>query len=307
MQNHTPARTRASWMRGLCVCAMGAALALSAACGRTASKGGKPRQTVRLACVNTAEAIATTHLAKAVLEQKLGYDVKLVMVGASASFKSVADGRCDAFLDAWLPATHSADMKRYGAGLVDLGTLFKGARIGLVVPDYAPGKTIGDLGRFRKEYGGTIIGIDAEAGIMVTTHKAMRTYGLRYHLVAAGVQGMPAALEAAIRERRPIVVTGWEPHWTFARWKLRFLEDPRHVYGRTEDIHILARRGLEKDLPEAAVFLGRYRLDGAQLDTLLLMVRNDPEKPLSAAISWMRQHPRLIDGWIGAAAAGKAR
>ncbi len=282
-------------------------LASASACVRKASSDKKPKPVVRLACVDSAEAIATTHLAKAVLEQKLGYDVKLVMVEASAAFESVADGRSDAFLDAWLPVTHMSFTKRYGTRLVDLGTLFRGARIGLLVPDYAPGKTIGDLGRFRREYGGTIVGIGADAGIMVTTHKAMRAYGLRYHLVAAGVQGMPAALEAAIREKRPIVVTGWEPHWTFARWKLRFLEDPRHVYGRAEDIHIVARLGFEKDMPDAAAFLERFRLDRAQLDTLLLMIRNDPEKPLSAAMSWMRQHPRLIDDWIGAAAAKKAR
>lgn len=306
MQDHSPAKTRASWMRGLCVCAVGAALALSAACGRTASKREKPRQTVRLACVNSADAIAVTHLAKAVLERKLGYDVKLAMLDPASAFESVAEGRSDAFLDAWLPHTHAVYMRRYRRRIIDLGTLFKGARIGLVVPDYAPGKTISDLRRLAGPYGGRIIGIDAGAGIMVSARKAIRTYGLPYDLVPTGLQGMPAALESAIRRHEPIVVTGWNPHWTFARWKLRFLEDPSHVFGRTEDIHVIAGKGFDGRRPRAAAFLARYRLDGPQLDSLLLMIRDDPEQPLAAAEEWMRTHPKLVDFWIGGSAASKA-
>lgn len=66
---------------------------------------------------------------------------------------------------------------------------------------------------------------------------------------------MTAALDTAIENEEPIVVTGWEPHWMFAKYDLKFLEDSEGAYGDSEDIHILARKGFSDDMPKATKFL----------------------------------------------------
>ncbi len=306
MPAKAPSKVPVALKRLLLFCGACAVLLSATSCGRSAPEAEKPVPVIRIACLRSAEAIGITHLATAVLEDKLGYDVKLDMLDPPDAFRSLAAGRDDVLLDAWLPVTDAAYMKRYRNKLVDLGTVCIQARIGLVVPDYAPGKTIGDLRRYRKEYGGRIVGIQAGTGMMVMTRTAIRKYGLRYRLVPASASDTVKALESAIRNHRPVVVTGWRPHWTFGRWTLRFLEDPGNVYGPGEAIHAVARSGFADAMPKAAAFLRRFRLDGAQADDLLLAVHADPEQPLAVARTWMREHPQLVDGWIGQQPAPKA-
>lgn len=305
MRAHAPSKLPVTVTRLLALCAACALLAVAASCGRSARKAEKPAPVIRIACFRSAEAIGITHLATAVLEDRLGCDVKLDMLDPPAAFRSLARGRNDVLLDAWLPVTDAPYMKRYRKELVDLGAVCPQARIGLVVPDYAPGKTVGDLRRYGKEYGGRIVGIKAGTGMMIMTRKAIRKYGLRFRLVAASASDAAKTLESAIRDRRPVVVTGWRPHWTFARWKLRFLEDPGNVYGPAEAIHVVARAGFPKAMPGAAAFLRRFRMDDAQVDDLLLAVHDDPEQPLAAARTWMRKHTALVEKWVGSPPAPK--
>ena len=66
---------------------------------------------------------------------------------------------------------------------------------------------------------------------------------------------MTAALDDAVKNEEPIVVTGWRPHWKFSRWDLRILEESEEVYGETEKIHNIGRLGLAEDKPEVYSFL----------------------------------------------------
>lgn len=53
------------------------------------------------------DGIAVTHLAAAVLEDKLGYEVVLDLAEPSKNYASVASGEQDVYLNAWLPFTQS--------------------------------------------------------------------------------------------------------------------------------------------------------------------------------------------------------
>ena len=63
----------------------------------------------------------------------------------------------------------------------------------------------------------------------------------------------------AIRNEEWIAVTGWTPHWMFARWDLKYLEDPEGVFGEAEEIHTLTRVGLKEDMPEVYAFLDNFQ------------------------------------------------
>ena len=63
---------------------------------------------------------------------------------------------------------------------------------------------------------------------------------------------MTAVLKRAVDEHQWIVVTGWTPHWMFTRFKLKFLEDPKGIFGKAETITAIARKGFGEQHPFVA-------------------------------------------------------
>ena len=57
---------------------------------------------------------------------------------------------------------------------------------------------------------------------------------------------MTTALSKALKDKEEIIVTGWSPHWKFAKYDLKYLEDPKGVYGGEETINTFVRKGLKK-------------------------------------------------------------
>ncbi|MDN5352170.1 MAG: glycine betaine/proline transport system substrate-binding protein [Clostridiales bacterium] len=264
------------------------------ASGEDASKG-----TVKLVYVNWAEGVAMTNLAKVILEEKMGYDVEVTMADVAPIFTALSSGDQDAFMDAWLPVTHAKYMEEYGDDLDDLGYNFENAKIGLVVPAYVDIDSIEALNGAKDEFNGEIIGIDSGAGIMSATESAIDTYGLDYDLIPGSGPAMTAALGTAIEDNQAIIVTGWAPHWMFARWDLKFLDDPEGVYGADENIHTITRKGLSEDMPDVAAFLTNFYLDSQQLGSLMGEIADSDEDPEVVAKAWMESNEALVDSWLG--------
>lgn len=266
-------------------------------CGAKPADSANVKETVKLGYVNWSEGIAMTNLAAAVLEEKMGYNVELTMADVAPVFTSVASGNTDAFLDVWLPVTHESYIEKYGKDIVDLGISFENALLGLVVPSYVEINSIEELNDNKELLGGEIIGIDAGAGLMEATERAIEEYELDFKLLTGSGPTMTAALGKAIDAEGAIVVTGWAPHWKFARWDLKVLEDPKGVFGEVENIHKYSRKGLEEDMPEVAEFLKKFKLSEAELGDLMGVVEENND-PLEAAKKWMNEHEELVNGWI---------
>jgi glycine betaine/proline transport system substrate-binding protein len=215
-------------------------------------------------------------------------------------FASVASGDYDAFMDAWLPLTHQTYMEKFGEDLVDLGTNFEGAKIGLVVPTYVDINSIEEMNANADKFDGQIVGIDAGAGIMKATENTITEYGLSdIELMASSGPMMTAALKKAVDEEQWVAVTGWKPHWKFARWDLKFLEDPKGVYGESENIHTVARLGIKEDLPEVAAFFENFKMDDQQLGGLMGMIAESEDmEPVDVAKQWMEENEDLVNSWI---------
>lgn len=100
---------------------------------------------VKMTYVAWDDVIASSNVAKYVLENKLDYNVELLQVEPGPMFTSVADGSADAMIGAWLPSTHAAYYKEYEKDLENLGVNLTGTRNGLVVPAYMDIDSIEDL------------------------------------------------------------------------------------------------------------------------------------------------------------------
>lgn len=286
-------------MKKLLAIVLGLVLAMGLITG--CSSGGDKSKTkkMKIGYVNWAEGIAMTNLAAAILEDKMGYDVELVLADVAPVFTSLASGNTDVFLDTWLPVTHGDYLDKYGEDIVDLGVDYENALIGLVVPSYVDIDSIEELNDKKDLFDGKIIGIDSGAGIMSATEKAIKEYGLDLELVSGSGPAMTASLKKAIDNKEAIVVTGWTPHWMFSRWDLKVLEDSKGVYGEAENIHVYSRKDFEEDMPEAAEFLKNFKFSDEVLSDLMGAIEDSDQDPLDIAKEWMNNHEDQVNEWLG--------
>ncbi|MGM0418980.1 MAG: glycine betaine ABC transporter substrate-binding protein [Thermodesulfobacteriota bacterium] len=251
---------------------------------------------VDLLYVEWAETVASTNVIKTVLEDQ-GYDVEITPVSAAVMWTAVASGDSDGFTGAWLPVTHGEYLDEFENELDLLGKNLEGAKIGLAVPQYMDIDSIEDLKTNPEAVNNKIIGIDPGAGIMGKTEKALKEYKLDdIELVSSSGPMMTADLKNKYEEKEPVVVTAWTPHWMFSRWDLKYLKDPKKVYGETEYIGTVARKGLKKDKPEVYKILDNFKWTLEECQQVMLWAReNDPE---TAAAKWVKENPDRVKSWV---------
>jgi len=255
---------------------------------------------VRLAYVEWSGATASTNLVQTVLEDKLGYDVEILPVSAAAMWQALSVGDVDGIVCAWLPITHGHYLERFGEKLEDLGPNIEGAGIGLVVPTYVEIDSITELNENADKFDNEIIGIDPGAGIMSATEKALDVYNLDdMELVEGSGATMTMTLKDKIANNEWVVVTGWTPHWKFARWDLKYLEDPENVYGDTETINTVVRKGLKEDMPEVYAFLDNFKWDLAKIGQVMGWNAEDGADPRETAKRWVEENPEIVNEWLG--------
>ncbi|AHF05181.1 glycine/betaine ABC transporter substrate-binding protein [Marichromatium purpuratum 984] len=260
---------------------------------------GADKGEIELAYGEWATEIASVNVVRVVLED-LGYEVKTSSVSVAAMWQALAAGDVDAMVAAWLPTTHQHYLDQVADEVVDLGPNLEGTRIGLVVPSYVEIDSIAELNAAAARFDGEIIGIDPSAGLMKKTELAMEAYGIdQLDLVESTGAIMTAVLGDAIEDGDWVVVTGWTPHWKFARYDLKYLEDPENVFGGAERIHTFTRQGLAEEMPEAVAVLDNFHWTPEQMAELMVMNQQDKRSdPYDNARRWVEAHPEVVEAWL---------
>ena len=143
-----------------------------------------------------------------------------------------------------------------------------------------------------------IIGIEPGAGVMKATERAIEEYGLDdWTLVESSSAAMGAELTKAYENEEPIIVTGWTPHWKFAKFDLKYLEDPKGVYGEEEKIHTLVRKGLQDDEPNAYKLLDQFNWTGDDMAEVMVLIE-EGAAPEDAAQQWIDENSDKVDAWL---------
>lgn len=282
---------------------IGLALGLSAAlaaCGNGSSNdvdnsNKEEDKEINLAYVEWDSEIASTHVIGKVLED-LGYDVTLTPLDNAIMWEAVANGEADASVAAWLPVTHGEQYEAYKDDIVDLGENLSGAKIGLVVPEYM--ENVDSIEDLNKHANMQITGIESGAGVMQATERALQEYEnlADWELVPSSSGAMAVALGEAIKNKEEIVVTGWTPHWKFAKYELKYLEDPKGVFGGEETINTFVRKGLEDEMPDAFKVLDNFHWTTADMESVMLDISNGMS-PADAASKWVEENAEKVAKW----------
>lgn len=146
----------------------------------------------------------------------------------------------------------------------------------------------------------TFIGIEPGAGISVTTERAMEEYdnlqGWDVDLSSTGA--MMSELGTAIQNEEPIIITGWNPHWMFAQYPdMKYLEDPKEIYGGEETINSLARVGLEEDNPDAYQFIDQFEWDVEDMEEIMFEAEETGEEIEDIAAQWVEDNQDKAAAW----------
>ncbi|CAO1661850.1 MULTISPECIES: glycine betaine ABC transporter substrate-binding protein [Salinicola] len=270
------------------------------AAGAVAASGSAQAQdkgTVNLAYVEWSDAVASTNVMRVVLE-KAGYDVNLTSLSAAAMWQGLSTGDADAITTAWLPTTHEDYFARVKDQVENLGANLEGTKLGLVVPEYSEMSSIEDINDHADDLEGRITGIDPGAGIMSLTEDVIDQYGLDVELQSGSGATMTSALDTAIDNQEDIVITGWTPHWMFARWDLKYLDDPKNIFGGSEEIDTVVRKGLKEDMPEAYAILDNFSWTPEELGEVMLLNQKDDADPYESAKQWVEDNPDIVSEWM---------
>ena len=260
-------KTFSGWLAGLCM----------VFCGLLAH--AEEPAPVRIGWVNWSDTEIAVKLASTALQDHLKQPVKLVLADIGIQFQALANGNIDLIPMVWLPSTHKAFYDKYSDKLEDLGVLYEG-RIGMAVPTSIAASEIAsieDLNKpdVREKLGGKILTSEVGNGQYKLTEKAIELYRLDgYKMVASSESGMLSELDRNLKRDKWSLVNAWSPHWMFSKWSLRYLDDPKKIFGGAEQIHAVARKGFSAEHPDVARFFAHFNIPQADLERLMAAARD---------------------------------
>ena len=156
----------------------------------------------------------------------------------------------------------------------------------------------------------TITGIDASSGEMDNATKALTKYGLKqdnWRLMPSSTAAMTSTLDKAIKYKEPIVVTAYQPHWMFSKYPIKWLKDPKNVFGRGEHEATIARKGLKKDNPGAYKLLQNFHWDLKKDAEPVMMDINGGEDKTVAAQKFIKNNPKKVSKMLQGVPDGKGK
>lgn len=263
--------------------------------------GGGNKGTIKIGYNNWAENIAVTHMWKLLLEEK-GYSVELVRTEKAPLWSGAASGSIDVVPEAWLPTTDQPFYSKHKDKLELHEPWYEGTNLGLAVPSYVDVDSIEELNEkkdlFQRKGQPTIVGIDPGASLTSLTEESIKEYNLDYKLLESSEPAMLSELDKAIQKKEPILVTLWNPHWIFSKYEdLKYLKDPKNVYGEKEDIFFVTREGFKKEHPDVVKWMNQWQMDDQSLGSLMQVIEEtgDPE---NGAEKWIEENREQVDRWL---------
>jgi len=249
------------------------------------------------------ESLAIGSLVNHVLTVELGMNVDTMNPNIGAAYTAIKQGDMDQFVESWLLLTHEAYWEKSAADLCDFGPIYEDALLCWAVPNYVPEDVVSsveDLGKpeVKEKMGGEIVGIDPGAGLMQHSEVMMEEYPVLegWELKDSSDYAMVAELKRRMQRDEWTVVTLWKPHYAFARFDIRTIDEPKKILGAEERIHMVGRKDFMSVFPnKVSEFLSRFYLPIGKVNELTDM---HDEYGDAAGGKFANKYPELVDYWI---------
>ncbi|MGW7350720.1 glycine betaine ABC transporter substrate-binding protein [Streptomyces sp. NPDC054784] len=283
--------------------------------------GGGDKDTVTLISPAWANGKANTAVAALLLEEELGYEVRVLRLDEAEAWEALADGSADAILEDW---GHPKEERKYvqqQKSVVPAGDLGVTGRIGWYVPQYladehkditnwnklnkyadlfATDKT-GDKGQLN----------EGDRSFVTHDESLIKNLGLDYQAVFLGSEN---AQMAEMRERaakeEPFLTYWWRPHWIETEVPLAEVSLPTYTTG-CADRETMVKCGypstklqkyLNADFAEdggdAARFLKNFNWTEDDQNTVAKMIVKEKLDEREAAERWVKRPPEIWRTWF---------
>jgi glycine betaine/proline transport system substrate-binding protein len=181
-----------------------------------------------------------------------------------------------------------------------------GAKYTLAVPDYAYQsgiKTFADIAKNYDKLDGKIYGIEPgnDGNALIKKMIDSNQYGLgKFKLVESSEAGMLVEVNRSIRDKKPIVFLGWEPHPMNVQMKIDYLSGGDAVFGPNygeAKVLTVTQSDYSARCPNVAKLVSnlQFTTDIENHVMLPIMNKTDPNK---AAREWLKANPAVLDKWL---------
>jgi glycine betaine/proline transport system substrate-binding protein len=257
------------------------------------------------------DALAITFVGAKLIEDNLGYKVRLQQADTGVIYASLQKGKADVYSNAYmegmgpLKGQYNGGQADYVKKIADsiqvIGVSEGPMTQGLAVPDYVDIKSIAELNDHANEFPAGIIGIDAGTGLMKMADETVKAYDLKLKLVPGSEAAMSAAFQRAYSKNEPVVVTTWQPLPMWSKFKMRYLEDPKKTMMQEPYycFHVVGK-DVESEFPKAYEFLKKFHIPNDEEAKIMGMIDVDGMKPEDAAAKWIGEvkGKGIIEPWI---------
>jgi len=286
-----------------------AGLTLSATLLTSAVYAGDPASCAKphFSDVGWTDITATTQIANQLLKD-LGYKPEISVLSVAITFKSLENGDIDVFLGNWMPLQEPSQAPLVKAGKVDIAAdNLTDARIGFATSKaaYDAGlKTYADIAKFKDKLDGKLYGIEPGSGANATISKmiANNTFDLSgFKLVESSEQAMLAETEHRIKEGKPVIFFGWQPHPMNVNLPMVYLSKGNDVFGPNDGgatVVTLTRAGYAKECPNVGRLLDNLKFNSAMENRLMSDILDKGMQPDAAVRAWIKQNPAVLEKWL---------
>ena len=286
-----------------------AAISLSAGLAWGADSSHPQCQTVRMSDIGWTDVTAMTAVTSVLLED-LGYKTTITVLSVPVTYSAMKNRDIDLFLGNWMPSMEQDRAPFLKDGSVEVVRAnLTGAKYTLAVPAYlydAGLKDFSDIARFGDALGHRIVGLEAgnDGNRQVLSLIAKNAKGLgSFSLVESSEQGMLAEVERAVRDKKPIVFLGWEPHPMNTRFQMRYLTGGDDSFGPNfggATIYTNSRAGYSAECPNIGQLLKNLSFTLADESLLMGAILDQHQEPKAAAKAWVAQNPQTVARWLDA-------
>ncbi|CAM4067572.1 ABC transporter substrate-binding protein [Vreelandella rituensis] len=238
----------------------------------------------------------------------LGYDTRLHEIGLQVIYQGMESGDIDVFLGAWLPAQREMFYPRQESGVIrDAGSNVEGAQMTLAVPAYiyeAGMQSFADLDANRDLFDAQIHGFGAGSAASEILHGAIDNdvWGLGdWSLVDTSEVGMLSAAQDAISREEPIVWVGWTPHWMNLELPMRYLDDPKNLFGENNgesDVLTVMRSEFADEHPNLEAFFEGFAFTAEEQSWMIKQFGQEERDSDTVANEWIRDNLDQVEAML---------
>jgi glycine betaine/proline transport system substrate-binding protein len=238
----------------------------------------------------------------------MGHSVTVIDGSHTSAYKAIKDGTADLCVGFWLPTGHEKAWSEVKGSVVELSTIYEGARFYWAVPSFVPESEVSSIEDLTKPSVSarmikTIRGLSLDASITTESMEAIEAYRLK----SAGYQVIPGefgpwkeALNSAIKNKAWIVEPLWEPYYFNRIYSLRPLKDPKNVFKGSNRVILAAHNGVREKLPKQTLdALRRMRVRLEDITDMDVDINLNSVTAEVAARNWINKHPDQFKEWLG--------